>query len=148
MAESSARASAEATGSSKRHVYPCRVRWSDVDSYGHVNNVKYFEYFQEARIQLMMAQGRELGAGRHLVVAQVDVDYRLSVRPTALTLDHPLARMGGDEMGIVYSTDIGGRTSATTMERGPRPTAAAMLRDLIDLATSQAGNSALAQGTA
>jgi homoserine dehydrogenase len=60
-------------------------------------------------------------------------DYRLSVRPTALPLDHPLARMSGDEMGIVYYTDIGGRTSATTLERGPKPTAAAMLRDLLDL---------------
>ena len=30
---------------------PMRVRWSDVDAYGHVNNVKYFEYFQEARIR-------------------------------------------------------------------------------------------------
>jgi homoserine dehydrogenase len=58
-------------------------------------------------------------------------DYRLSVRPAALPLDHPLARMSGDEMGIVYYTDIGGRTSATTLERGPQPTAAAMLRDLI-----------------
>lgn len=63
-------------------------------------------------------------------------DYRLSVRPAALPLDHPLARMGGDEMGIVYSTDIGGRASATTLERGPKPTAAAMLRDLIDLVTT------------
>jgi len=60
-------------------------------------------------------------------------DYRLSVRPTSLPLDHPLARMSGDEMGIVYYTDIGGRTSATTLERGPKPTAAAMLRDLLDL---------------
>jgi homoserine dehydrogenase len=66
----------------------------------------------------------------------VEDDYRLSVRPTALPSDHPLARMGGDEMGIVYYTDIGGRTSATTAERGPKPTAAAMLRDLIDLVTS------------
>ena len=30
--------------------YPVHVRFSDVDVYGHVNNVKYFEYFQEARI--------------------------------------------------------------------------------------------------
>ena len=36
--------------------YPVHVRFSDVDVYGHVNNVKYFEYFQEARIQLMVAQ--------------------------------------------------------------------------------------------
>ena len=69
-----------------------------------------------------------------------DGDYRLSVRPTALPLDHPLARMGGDEMGIVYYTDIGGRTSVTTLERGPKPTAAAMLRDLIDLRATEAGN--------
>jgi homoserine dehydrogenase len=40
-------------------------------------------------------------------------------------------------MGIVYYTDIGGRTSATTLERGPTPTAAAMLRDLIDLVASE-----------
>jgi acyl-CoA thioester hydrolase len=56
--------------------YAVHVRFSDVDVYGHVNNVKYFEYFQEARIQLMVASGRELGQGYHLVVAQTDVDYR------------------------------------------------------------------------
>jgi homoserine dehydrogenase len=64
---------------------------------------------------------------------QADDDYRLSVRPTALPLDHPLARMGGDEMGIVYYTDIAGRGSATTLERGPQPTAAAMLRDVLEI---------------
>ena len=56
--------------------YPVHVRFSDVDVYGHVNNVKYFEYFQEARIHLMVASGRQLGEGYHLVVAQTDVDYR------------------------------------------------------------------------
>jgi acyl-CoA thioester hydrolase len=56
--------------------YPVHVRFSDVDVYGHVNNVKYFEYFQEARIQLTVAQGGDLGDGYHLVVAQTDVDYR------------------------------------------------------------------------
>jgi homoserine dehydrogenase len=65
----------------------------------------------------------------------VDGDYRLSVRPTALPLDHPLARMSGDEMGVVYYTDIAGRQSATTLERGPVPTAAAMLRDMIEIMT-------------
>ncbi len=29
------------------------MRWSDLDSYGHVNNVKYYDYVQEARIALM-----------------------------------------------------------------------------------------------
>jgi len=78
-----------------------------------------------------------LGYGKRVVLlclAERDGDnYRLSVRPTALPLEHPLARMTGDEMGLVFHTDIGGRLSATTRERGPGPTAAAMLRDLLDV---------------
>jgi homoserine dehydrogenase len=61
-------------------------------------------------------------------------DFRFSVRPTALANTHPLARMGGDEMGIVYYTDIAGRLSVTSLERSPMPTAAAMLRDTIEIA--------------
>ncbi len=39
--------------SGSAHRWPLTVRWSDLDSYGHVNNVKYFDYVQEARIALM-----------------------------------------------------------------------------------------------
>ena len=61
--------------------------------------------------------------------------YKLSVRPTALPADHPLARMSADEMGIVYHTDIAGTLSMTTREIDPVPTAAAMLRDTIEIFT-------------
>jgi acyl-CoA thioester hydrolase len=72
------------------------VRFSDVDVYGHVNNVKYFEYFQEARIQLMVAQGRELGEGFHLVVAQTDVDYKRPIlfRPEPYDCRTWISRIG------------------------------------------------------
>lgn len=60
-------------------------------------------------------------------------EWSLTVAPTALPLGHPLARMGGDEMGIVYRTDIAGIVHATTEETDAKPTAAAMLRDVIDL---------------
>jgi acyl-CoA thioester hydrolase len=59
--------------------FPVRVRWSDVDAYGHVNNVKYFEYLQEARIPLLATFGRELpgaGVSERSVVARTDVQYR------------------------------------------------------------------------
>jgi homoserine dehydrogenase len=59
--------------------------------------------------------------------------FRLSVGPAALLFDHPLARMDGDEMGVVYHTDIAGRASATSRERDPVPTASAMLRDLLEI---------------
>jgi acyl-CoA thioester hydrolase len=60
--------------------FPVHVRFSDVDVYGHVNNVKYFEYFQEAR--LLFLTSRLWGAmpsdapRASIVVAQTDVDYK------------------------------------------------------------------------
>lgn len=33
-----------------RHVYQCSVRFDDLDTYGHVNNVTFAEYLQEARV--------------------------------------------------------------------------------------------------
>lgn len=33
--------------------YPLTVRWSDLDAYGHVNNVKFYDYVQEARVAVM-----------------------------------------------------------------------------------------------
>lgn len=59
-----------------RHVYPLRVRWSDVDAYRHVNNVKYIEYLQEARIAYMMSLHEEGDVFSQFVVARIDVDYR------------------------------------------------------------------------
>ena len=58
--------------------YPVHVRFSDVDVYGHVNNVKYFEYYQEARIAgfSRLWEGLDHTA---LVVAQTDVDYRVPI---------------------------------------------------------------------
>jgi len=58
--------------------YPVHVRFSDVDVYGHVNNVKYFEYFQEARISGIAEMWKGLDQIT-LVVAQTDVDYRVPI---------------------------------------------------------------------
>jgi acyl-CoA thioester hydrolase len=68
--------------------YPVQVRFSDVDVYGHVNNVKYFEYFMEARILFTARLWRDVPdeTGRFaMVVAQTDVDYKLPIlfRPEA-----------------------------------------------------------------
>lgn len=63
-----------------------RVRWSDVDGYGHVNNVRYFDYVQEARIatttlldpstERSSASGSDDGEPRSLwLVARQDLDY-------------------------------------------------------------------------
>ena len=63
------------SGDAWRHRYDCHVRFSDVDIYRHVNNVKYFEYVQEARISMV----GDLVAGGirdwSLVVGAIDVEY-------------------------------------------------------------------------
>jgi acyl-CoA thioester hydrolase len=60
--------------------FPIHVRFSDVDVYGHVNNVKYFEYFQEARLLYLSSrlwgEVPEDVPRANIVVAQTDVDYR------------------------------------------------------------------------
>jgi acyl-CoA thioester hydrolase len=69
------------TWTSGGHTYPLQVRWSDLDSYGHANNVKYYDYIQEARIAVMAQALRWLErdsptADDVWLVVRQDVDYR------------------------------------------------------------------------
>jgi acyl-CoA thioester hydrolase len=57
------------------HRSPLSVRWSDLDSYGHVNNVKYFDYVQESRIKVM-AETVDWGAEDVWMVVRQDLHYR------------------------------------------------------------------------
>lgn len=65
---------------SEHGYYPAHVRFSDVDAYGHVNNVKYFEYLQEARIALLAglwSQHAPHSQVPQLLVTHTEVDYRV-----------------------------------------------------------------------
>ncbi len=59
-------------------------------------------------------------------------DFQFSVKPTRLDADHPLARVNADMMGVIYHTDINGTIFASIEERDPYPTAAAVLRDMVN----------------
>ena len=78
-----------------RHKYDCRVRFSDVDIYGHVNNVKYFEYYQEARLAFLTSLGRD-ERNLMLVVARVNVDYKRPIRfrPEPYIVESWVTRVG------------------------------------------------------
>ncbi len=84
--------------------YPVQVRFSDVDVYRHVNNVVYFEYFQEARIRLFAALGKDLPdvPRTQVVVAQTDVDYLAPITLRAESYDcwSQVARVGNTSMTI------------------------------------------------
>lgn len=62
--------------------YPLRVRWSELDPYGHVNNVSYLTYLQEAHIAAMAEPRRDLpwggpGDARTWMVAAQDITYKV-----------------------------------------------------------------------
>lgn len=61
-----------------RHVYHCSVRWGDMDALGHVNNVRFLEYMQEARVDMFWTAPRAAGEQvmeYDLVVARNEIDY-------------------------------------------------------------------------
>lgn len=86
-----------------RHVYACHTRFSDVDVYGHVNNVKYFEYYQEARVSMMSAMAGADGAGRlPVVVASLRVDYKRPIlfRTDPYVIESWVNRVGNSSFAI------------------------------------------------
>ncbi len=60
-------------------------------------------------------------------------DFQLSVRPTRLERSHPLAKVGAGMMGMMYHTDINGTIFAAIEEHDPYPTAAGVLRDIVNV---------------
>lgn len=81
------------------HRYRLHVRWSDVDAYGHVNNVVYFEYFQEARINFLAGldgDGDAMSLANGFVLARLVVDYRRPIlfRPQAYEIATWPTRVG------------------------------------------------------
>jgi acyl-CoA thioester hydrolase len=88
--------------------YPVKVRFSDMDVYGHVNNVKYFEYFQEGRVAMMRRLREQGGADQmgRLVIAQSDITYRapMEMRPEPYDLHLWVQRVG--TKSVVFDGEI------------------------------------------
>jgi YbgC/YbaW family acyl-CoA thioester hydrolase len=94
-----------------RHTYECHVRFSDVDVYGHVNNVKYFEYYQEARIAFLRALTEsEHESSLRQVVARIDVDYKRPIlfRPEPYLVESWVTGIGTSSYGLDSLLDLPG----------------------------------------
>ena len=101
------------------HEYTCHVRFSDVDVYGHVNNVKYFEYYQEARVDFLRVM-REAGEP-HLatVVARIDVDYKRPIlfRPEPYVVATWVSRVGTSSYALDSEIRDGSGDGHTVLSR-------------------------------
>ncbi len=75
-----------------RHVYYCPLRWADMDLLGHVNNVVYVDYLQEARVDMLAVHapvtgGEELGDGVVVVRHEVEFLRPLVFRPEPVRIE-------------------------------------------------------------
>ena len=58
------------------HEVRIRIRWRDMDAYGHVNNAVYLNYLEEARDALVQKVLGPITNTWDFVLARVAIDYR------------------------------------------------------------------------
>jgi len=122
----------------RTHLWEARVRFTDVDAYQHVNNVTYFEYFQEARISTFRRLFGDVASAetQSVVIAQMSVVYRrpILLRPAPYAVRSWVSRVGGSsydiDAEIVDDGTVMARSRATlvtfdtTTQRAARPSEA------------------------
>jgi acyl-CoA thioester hydrolase len=91
----------------QRHTFHCPMRWSDMDAYGHVNNVVYLTYLEEARVDMLFTLGAEMGAkalAEGVLVARHEIDYRrpLVYHPRGVDIDLWVGAIKGASFEIRY----------------------------------------------
>ena len=77
------------------------IAWGDMDALGHVNNARYFDYFQEARIEWLAGLGLDLQQTTGPVVMHIACTYlKPVVYPAALKITSCLHSLGRSSMII------------------------------------------------
>ena len=95
------------------HEHQFAVRWSDLDPYGHVNNVRVFDYLAEARIRMnpdsnSVTRMQAAAENRLLwMVARQDVDYlgQVNHRLEPYRVRSAVARVGRTSVTIVAQVE-------------------------------------------
>lgn len=96
-----------------RHIYACPMRWSDMDVFGHVNNVNFLRYLEEARIDFTFTTAGEVGEramAEGSVVARHEIDYLIPLvyRPEPVTIETWITKLGRASFTVKYEVkDVG-----------------------------------------
>lgn len=88
------------------------VHWSEMDSYGHVNNARYFVWFESARITYLARVGLvEPQAGGPVggvgpILAATSADYlRPVVFPAEVVVGARVSRIGNSSLAMEYAVE-------------------------------------------
>ncbi|OPF73921.1 thioesterase [Streptomyces antioxidans] len=90
-----------------RHIYSCPLRWSDMDAFGHVNNVTFLRYLEEARVDFMWRLAPGSGSDAFtggVVVARHEIDYLkpLVHRHRPVTIETWVTQIGAAYLTLRY----------------------------------------------
>lgn len=130
---------------------PVRLRWSDLDAYGHVNNVEVFRLLEEARITVFWRHGEPgsvqewptavLDSGpqadSHTFVARQEIEYLrpLGYARVPVTVQLWIGHIGGASLEVCYeivdrdpAQDAAPATPPTTMQAAAAAAEAATTR--------------------
>ena len=79
-------------------------RFSDLDPLGHVNNVIFYDYLQEARVGLLKSLGRAELSDITFVVVRQELNFRkpLLYHPDPVTIETWVGRVSNSSYTIEY----------------------------------------------
>lgn len=88
----------------KTHEITFSIAWGDMDALGHVNNARYFDYFQEARIEWLRELDIKMTEQTGPVVVHVACTYHKPViYPATVTIRSLVTEVGNSSMVMEHS---------------------------------------------
>ncbi|MFJ6002431.1 acyl-CoA thioesterase [Arthrobacter sp. NPDC092385] len=93
------------------HTIPLQLRFGDEDSYGHVNNVRFLQFLEDARV-LLMSEGRPgksfmdlIDPDHYTLVGRQEIEYRapLNFSPAPAGVDVWVTKVGGSSFDLGYA---------------------------------------------
>jgi len=97
-----------------RHWTPVSLRFSDQDNLGHINNVAYAAYVEQARVALIDKLLRSRGDNIDYILANVQIDYRREMHfPGSVDVGALLLKIGTKSITTGYGLFKDGVNVAT-----------------------------------
>ncbi len=101
------------------YTLPIQLRWGDMDSNGHINNVNFFEYFQETRMQWIKDNSLLDPSERSgFIIVRTECDYLAELKhPAPIQCTVQLIKVGRSSVTVQHQI-LDAEQPNTTYARG------------------------------
>ncbi|HEY4131817.1 MAG TPA: thioesterase family protein [Gemmatimonadaceae bacterium] len=94
----------------KTHRTEIQMRFCDTDALGHINNAKYAEYVEHARLDFLRHVGTTV---QSLILANLNIDYRKQVGPDeTIYVESWIERLGNSSISVRHAMFANGERAA------------------------------------